>query len=189
MPTPLLKRVSRDKLPDDLVQARDRSMALRGDATLFEVFGNNPELYRCYSQGLYAQLFHAGSVDQEFKELLRLRLSTLHGCRFCNQGNREDALALGIPQAQVDAIEEFETGPFSDAQKAVLRLAERIALTSPNGTLDQDLYDDLKIHFDDGQILELGMIAGILSGMAKFMFAFDLVEKESTCPFSFSHSE
>jgi hypothetical protein len=30
---------------------------------------------------------------------------------------------------------------------------------------------------------ELGMIMAVLCGMAKFIFAFDLVEKEDYCPF------
>ncbi len=29
----------------------------------------------------------------------------------------------------------------------------------------------------------LGLVGGILVGVAKFMFAYDLVEKEDTCPF------
>ena len=33
------------------------------------------------------------------------------------------------------------------------------------------------------QIVELGMIGGILTGVAKFLFAFDLVEREDRCPF------
>ena len=43
--------------------------------------------------------------------------------------------------------------------------------------------DDLKQHFPDGELLELGMTMVVLSGMAKFLFAFDLVEKEAYCAF------
>ena len=41
----------------------------------------------------------------------------------------------------------------------------------------------LSEHFDDAQIIELGMVGAFLSGMAKFLFVFDLVEKEADCPF------
>ena len=164
-------------------------MDLRGDATFFEVFGNNQNLFHWYIDRFYGEVFYAGCVDRALKELVRLRLSTLHGCRFCNQGNRIEALAAGIPQSQVDAIEQFETGPFSEAEKSVLRLAEQIALTNPDGTLTEALYQDLSQQFDDGQILELGVVAGILSGMAKFLFVFDLVEKEASCPFASRHPD
>ena len=38
-------------------------------------------------------------------------------------------------------------------------------------------------NFSDAEILELGLVGGILAGVAKFMFAYDLVEKEDACPF------
>lgn len=162
-------------------------MELRGDATLFEVFGNNPELFRWYVDRFYGELFYSGSVAKYYKELLRLRLSTLHGCRFCNQGNRQDARSAGLSEDQIDAIDNYEDGPFSDAEKSVLRLADQMALTCPGGVLDQDLHRALRQHFDDGQVLELGLVAGMLSGVAKFLFAFDLVEKETSCPFHPAH--
>ncbi len=183
MPNPLLNRISPEALPEPLASAWQKSMDLRGDATFFEVFGNHPEIFKWYVESLYGTIFNGGKVGRPVKELLRLKLSTLHGCRFCNQGNRADALAAGIRSEQVDAIETFEIGPFTDAEKATLRLAEMIALTNPSGELNDGLYKELKRHYDDGQILELGMLAGLLSGMAKFMFAFDLVEKEENCPF------
>ena len=45
------------------------------------------------------------------------------------------------------------------------------------------LHERLQRHFTDAQILELGLIGGILAGVAKFLFTFDLVEKEDYCPF------
>jgi AhpD family alkylhydroperoxidase len=183
MPDPLLKRIPPELLPDDMAEFWQKSTDLRGDATLFEVFGNHPTMFKWYIQSFYGQFFYAGLADQKLKELMRLRLSTLHGCRFCNQGNRLDALNAGVSQAQVDSIETFESGPFSELEKATLRLAEKMALTNLHGELDADLYSELKAFLTDGQILELGMVAGLLTGMAKFMFAFDLVEKEESCPF------
>lgn len=158
-------------------------MALRGDATFFEVFGNHPDLYRWYTKSFYGEVYGGGLVDRRIKELVRYRLSTLHGCRFCNQGNRADACAAGLTDAELDAIGDFESSAFSEGEKAALALAERMALTTPDGLLDQQLYERLRGSFDDAQILELGLILGVLSGMAKFLFAFDLVEKEEACPF------
>jgi alkylhydroperoxidase family enzyme len=71
---------------------------------------------------------------------------------------------------------------FDDRDRAVLQLASQIAITNMHGTLDQTLYNALKAHFDDAQIFELGMVAGMLTGMAKFIFVYDLVEKEANCP-------
>lgn len=55
-------------------------------------------------------------------------------------------------------------------------------MTNMHGTLTPPLYQALKPFFDDAQIFELGMVAGMLTGMAKFIFVYDLVEKEANCP-------
>ena len=180
---PLLPRVPVAQMPKGLQDAWQRSMDLRGDATFFEVFANHPELYDWYRERFYEQLFGGGQVPRQLKELARYRLSTLHGCKFCNQGNRADALAAGCTSAQLDRIDERDSDAFSDQERAVLWLAEELALTKPDGALDRALFERLSAHFTAGQILELGMTLGLLAGMAKFMFAFDLVEREPSCPF------
>lgn len=179
----MLKKISVEKLPENIQAAWHKSMNLRGDATFFEVFGNNIDLYNWYIEKFYGDLFNSNRIQKQYKELLRIKLSSLHGCKFCNQGNRIDALNAGLSEQQVKSFDKYAEGPFSDSEKAVLELAEEISLTKNQGKLTSQLYKKLSRHFDDGQILELGMIAGLLTGIAKFIFAFDLVEKEEYCRF------
>jgi AhpD family alkylhydroperoxidase len=182
MPETALKRVAPAEMPADIRQAFEHSMRLRGDATFFEVFANHPELYRWYTGSFYGEVFRGGRVARRIKELVRLRLSTIHGCRFCNQGNRLDALAAGLAAADLDALADYEASDLEPAEKAALRLADQMLLTNPGGQVDDALYADLRAHFDDAEILELGVVLGILAGMAKFLFAFDLVDREADCP-------
>lgn len=182
MPKPTLQKIDPELLPDDLRAAHARSIKLRGDATFFEVFGNHPDLYRWYTNSFYGDVFHGGKVDRRTKELVRLRLSTTHGCRFCNQGNRVDAREAGLTESDIDSIADYENSDLEERDKLALRLADQMVLTNPNGELTEALYSSLRHYFDDAQILELGLILGVLSGIAKFIFAFDLVEKEDNCP-------
>jgi len=184
MPEPFLERVKPEAMPDDLRSAWSASMALRGDATFFEVFANHPDLYRWYAQGFYGEVFRKGLVEQRFKELLRLRLSTLHGCRFCNQGNREDARAAGLSDAEINALDDIDNPVLSAADRAVLALGEHLCLLNKEtGRLPPGIHEALGQHFNDAQIIELGFVGSVLVGMARFLFAFDLVEKEDSCPF------
>ncbi len=64
----------------------------------------------------------------------------------------------------------------------MLKLADQSVLTNMHGELTPALVAQLRPHFDDAQIFELGMVAGILRGMAKFIFVYDLVETEANCP-------
>ena len=36
-----------------------------------------------------------------------------------------------MTQEQIDALEDFENGPFDEAEKAALRFASKMALTDP----------------------------------------------------------
>ncbi|MEO7402849.1 MAG: hypothetical protein ABIU95_04195, partial [Burkholderiales bacterium] len=84
--------------------------------------------------------------------------------------------------AQLQHIMNEHHAAFDTRDRAVLQLASNMAMTNLHGALERPLYTALRARFDDGQIFELGMVAGILTGMAKFIFAFDLVEREATCP-------
>ncbi len=183
MPHPKLKRLASDTMPENLRTAWQASMDLRGDATFLEVSANHPDLFDWYVNSFYGEVFRGGLVAQKYKELARLRLSQTHGCRFCNQGNTVDALAAGITQAQIDQLSDYDNGPFDAKEKALIKLADQIVLTNPAGHLDDALYADLQPHFSDAEIYELGLVMGILAGVAKFLFVFDLVEREPTCPF------
>ena len=184
LPAPLLERTPPEELGEPLHAAWERSMELRGDGTLFEVFGQHPSLYAWYADSFYGTLFTGGVAPRRLKELLRLRLSSQHGCRFCNQGNRADAEAAGIDAARIEAVATGDRAPFDPLERATLNLADRLALSEPDDQLDEALVRALRDGgLDDAQILELGMLAGLLTGMAKFLFTFDLVEREADCPF------
>jgi alkylhydroperoxidase family enzyme len=71
-----------------------------------------------------------------------------------------------------------------EAEKAALALADVMVLTNSKGAVSPALYQRLKRSFSDADLVELGMIMAVLCGMAKFIFAFDLVEKEDYCPFT-----
>lgn len=182
MPNPVLRRVPRDEMTERMRADFDTAKALRDDATMNEVGANAPELMEWYKDEFYGKLFFAGRVEPRLKELLRYRLSMTHGCAYCNKGNRDSAQKHGVKPEQIKWIMNEDADCFDAKERAVLRLADQIVMTNMHGNLDQKLYAELKPHFDDAQIFELGMVAGILTGMAKFIFVYDLVEKEANCP-------
>lgn len=182
-PNTSFKRISRKDLPADFKPIWDRTQELHGDTTFIEVMANAPEATRWYFEEFYNRLYASGRLDKRIVELVRLRLANIHGCAFCNRADRIAALSSGMSEAEVDAIANYESGPFDDRQKAALALSDEIALTNPTGHISKALHARLHAHFSEGEIIELGLVASILAGMAKFIFAYDLVEKEDTCPF------
>lgn len=180
--TETIKRYRRDELTPQLQETWDWLQQLTGQAAYVEAVAAAPELLDFTMNDFYEKIFYHGRVDTRYKELARLRMSLGHGCRSCNLGNTEGARAAGYSVEQLNAI-EGDRSIFDDAECAVLELADQLLLTNVQGHLEPELYRKLRAHFDDAQILELGTVMSFLGGLAKFLFVFDLAEKEEYCVF------
>jgi len=175
--------LNREQLPEHMRSVWDRSEVRRGESRFIAGIGQAPEMFNWYSDDFYNKLFYGGKVPVKYKELGRLRLSEVHGCKSCNKGNRLDALENGLSDVQISQIGNPKHACFDDADQAVMSLADLVSLDGAGSQLSTELYQSLKSHFSDEQIFELGMVLAMLSGMARFLFAFDLVEKEDYCAF------
>ena len=75
-----LRRFSREELPEPLARLWDASYALGNEPRFLEVVANAPHVARFYYEQFYGELFFQGVAPRRVKELVRLRLSQLHGC-------------------------------------------------------------------------------------------------------------
>jgi AhpD family alkylhydroperoxidase len=186
MPEPHLNRVDRANMAPAFQEMWDVGTQRTGDATVIEVMANAPEILRWYFEEFYGQIFYSGNskmkLDVRTKELLRIKLSKQHGCQFCNRSNTVDALAVGITQEQIDNIREPSPDLFDEKDMAVILLAEEMMLQNMHGQLSKGLHDKLRKYYDEGEIVEMGFVSAILTGMAKWIFTFDIVDREEVCP-------
>jgi alkylhydroperoxidase family enzyme len=92
----------------------------------------------------------------------------------------------GVTEEELRAIHEFESSAaFSDLEKLVLRLAVAMTETRPNVT--QPLFDELRAHLSDPQLVELTSSIAWENYRSRFNRMFD-VESEGYsrgkfCPF------
>lgn len=182
-PNPMLARVRRRDLPPNLADMWDIAMRDRDEAVLFEVAGNAPEVIDWYYDRFYGEMFHQGRVDVRLKQLARYKLSTMHGCAFCNRGNEKAALAAGVTPDQIAALGDVEADVFDARERSLLKLCEQMTLSNMEGHLSAELHAEMRASgFEDGEIFELGVVMAVLTGMAKMLFVFDLVSREPVCP-------
>lgn len=182
--TSAFPRLGREAISEELQNIWDSSEARRGEAKFIAGMAHNPGLLDWYLKDFYQNVFYGGEVERRYKELGRLRLSTVHGCRSCNKGNRIDARDGGLSETDIDNIHQLEFNGFSMADRAVMQLADLMSMAAdPGSVLSHALYGELKEYFSDSDILELAMSFSILAGVARFIFAFDLAEKEDYCQF------
>ncbi len=180
----LMTRIPRAELAPAWQPAWDMLNALTGSATFVEVFGQAPHLLEFVMNQFYMKLFFGGQVAQRYKQIARLRLSLLHGCQTCNKQNIPGALGAGFSPEQLEALAREDFAPFTAAERAVIDYASQVALTNMDGQLSPALYAALRTHFCESDILELGTVMAVISGMAKLSFVLNLVDKESYCPFA-----
>ena len=86
-----------------------------------------------------------------------------------------------MTQEQIDALDDFENGPFNEAEKAGLRFASKMALTDAYGEVDDGLWAQMQEHYSDAQIAELAVVLCVDVGWAKMLFTLDWAEKEPYC--------
>ena len=105
----------------------------------------------------------AGRVTGEFKRLIGHIASRVAGCRYCEAHTIRAAARFGSQEGaapeRLDAVWAFRTSPlFSAAERAALEYAA--AAASVPGAVTPEIGAELRLHWDDGQIVEItGVIA------------------------------
>jgi alkylhydroperoxidase family enzyme len=82
-------------------------------------------------------------------------------------------VSRGATEELVAKLADYETSDLPERTKVALRMADRLA--GPNPSIDAGFYEELKRHFSDDQILDLGMTATFASGWQRFIEAFGIV--------------
>jgi uncharacterized peroxidase-related enzyme len=99
-------------------------------------------------------VLYEGTVPEELKMLVSLIASQAAGCRYCQAHMANLSSIYRASDEKIRSVWEFGTSDlFSAAERAALRLAFRASVV-PNETSKDD-FDELRKHFDDGQIVEI----------------------------------
>ena len=73
----------------------------------------------------------------------------------------------GWTDDQINDLANFEKRPdFTEKEKTALRVAERV--TRDAHTVDDKLFDELRKHFDEGEIIELLAAIGLFNYFNRF---------------------
>lgn len=99
-------------------------------------------------------VLYEGTVPEELKMLVSLVSSYAAGCLYCQSHMANLSHLYKASDEKIAAIMEYETSDaFTDAERAALDLAYKAAQVPNMAT--QTEFDELKKHFDNGQIVEI----------------------------------
>lgn len=86
----------------------------------------------------------------------------------------------GITEEMVAALSSYETGPFTEREKAALRYADQMYFDHHG--VDDALFDGLRAHFSEDEILEVSWAIGEFISLGKIIYVLDLPYGECGCP-------
>lgn len=110
-----------------------------------------------------------GNVDHRLKEIIRILLARFAGDKYFAALRSRKARDMGLDEARIEAgCHDYEDSPlFTEAEKWALRYADQMYLDSTK--VDAEFYDEMKKHFTEAQIMELGAFIAFHYGMQTFM--------------------
>lgn len=118
-----------------------------------------PDIAKAFINLNMAVMANQGRVTSGLKRLIAYLSSLTGGCRYCQAHAIRAAERYGAEQEQIENIWEYKThAAFNDAERAALDLA--IAASTVPNSVDKAVEDNLKKHWDEGEIVELlGVVA------------------------------
>lgn len=116
------------------------------------------------------------TLPERLVELVRLRVAFFNQCRSCMAIRYSDAVADGVTEGLVCSLERpQEAENLSAAEKAAIRYGELMA--TDHLAIDDAVYADLRQHFTEAQIVELGMTVAFFVGFGRLAATYHMVEE------------
>jgi alkylhydroperoxidase family enzyme len=138
------------------------------DDVFARILARSPEHAKPVMRALL--MSHAeGNVDHRLKEIIRILLARFADDRYFASLRSRKARAMGLDEARIEAgCGDYEDGDaFTEAEKCALRYADQMYLDATK--VDAAFYAELKTHFTEAQIMELGAFIAFHYGMQMFM--------------------
>ena len=112
------------------------------------------------------------SIDGKLRALIELRISQINGCAYCIDLHACEARAAGETQQRLDLLSVWHECRFFEKHEcAALAWAE--AVTHLSNTDDSDaLYDDLRDHFSDRQVVDMTIIIAQMNAWNRLAISF-----------------
>ncbi len=121
------------------------------------VFAGSPDTFKHQLEGFQYYRSENRKLNARLRELGQIRAGYACGSKFVFSQHCKAARAVGLSDAQVDAISHWQVSDvFSAAERAVLAYADCLALQ--HGRTPDAVFDQLKLHLSEEEIIELTYI-------------------------------
>jgi AhpD family alkylhydroperoxidase len=125
--------------------------------------------------GFSQAMRQARTLPDRLVELVRLRVAFHNQCRSCMAIRYRDGVDDGVTEGLVCSLEKpYEAPDLTAAEKSALRFADLFA--ADHLAIDEAVYADLRSHFTEAEIVELGIHVAFCVGFGRLMATWDVVD-------------
>ena len=150
---PRVRTVPAEDVTGKAREVYDRAGTYGSFSSLVSVMANRPPVLE-HTFGLLLDLKAEGVLPQRYLELALVTVSKLNECTFCVSNHTPRLNASGISLTAAENILDYESvEEFDDADRLVIEYS--IAVTNDFHRVRDAMFDRLRTHFDDAQIVEL----------------------------------
>ena len=115
---------------------------------------------------------HESSIPPALVHMLKLRASQLNGCAYCLDMHWKDAKVAGESDQRLYGLDAWEEAPYyTDRERAALEFVEAIT-DIQDGHVPDELYERVRGHFSEKELVELAMIAVAINGWNRLAITF-----------------
>jgi uncharacterized peroxidase-related enzyme len=164
---PRISRLEKDQVDQETGKIYDVYLQERGNVpNMFRTVAHRPEIFRTMIAHFRA-VMNTGTVPTKLKELVIVRTSQINQCEYCLASHTALARRLGWSDDQINELASFRNrSDFTEAEKVALELAERSTLDSKS--VDDVFWNELRKHYDEGEIIELLAAIGLFNYFNRF---------------------
>lgn len=150
---PRVRTVPASEVTGKAREVYDQAGTYGSFSSLVGVMANRPPVLE-HTFGLLLDLKAEGVLPARYLELALVTVSKLNECTFCVSNHTPRLNASGISLAAAESILDYESiDEFDGVDRMVIEYA--IAVTNDFHKVRDTMFDRLREHFDDAQIVEL----------------------------------
>lgn len=137
------------------------------------IWAHSPELAKAFFR-LVREMGRT-TLSPRLVEVVRLRVAYLNQCHVCMAQRRPGAVESDLTEQMVCALMEPEEAAYlTPAERAALRYADLMA--TDHFAIGDSVFEDLRRHFTQREIVELGCYIAICVGVGRLDFSWDLLD-------------
>ena len=136
------------------------------DARFGQILAHKPEQAKAALR-VIQHSHQEGNVDHKLKEIIRIQLARFAEDDYFASLRSKKAMAAGLTEEIIEAgCGDYDDSPlFSEAEKCALRFADQMFLDASK--VDAAFYDEMKQHYSEAEIMEIGSFIAIHYGVIK----------------------